>query len=48
MNCPCCSEKTYEECCKPYHNGEKNALTAEALMRSRFSAFGLLFRMVNI
>lgn len=41
MNCPCCSGKTYEECCKPYHNGEKNAPTAEALMRSRFSAFAI-------
>ncbi|WP_374461260.1 YchJ family protein [Chryseobacterium taeanense] len=41
MNCPCCSGKTYEECCKPYHSGEKYAPTAEALMRSRFSAFAI-------
>lgn len=41
MNCPCCSGKTYEECCKPYHLGEKLAPTAEALMRSRFSAFAI-------
>ncbi|WP_346984125.1 YchJ family protein [Chryseobacterium sp. POE27] len=41
MNCPCCSGKTYEECCKPYHAGEKYAPTAEALMRSRFSAFAI-------
>lgn len=41
MNCPCCSGKTFEECCKPYHSGEKNAPTAEALMRSRFSAFAI-------
>jgi SEC-C motif-containing protein len=33
--------KTYEECCKPYHTGEKHAPTAEALMRSRFSAFAI-------
>lgn len=41
MNCPCCSGKPYEECCKPYHTGEKHAPTAEALMRSRFSAFAI-------
>ncbi|AZA58729.1 MULTISPECIES: YchJ family protein [Chryseobacterium] len=41
MNCPCCSGKTYEECCKPYHTREKFAPTAEALMRSRFSAFAI-------
>lgn len=41
MNCPCCSGKTYEDCCKPYHKGEKHAPTAEALMRSRFSAFAI-------
>lgn len=36
--CPCGSRKSYEECCAPYHNGEA-APTAEALMRSRYSAF---------
>lgn len=41
MNCPCCSGKTYEDCCKPFHTGEKNAPTAETLMRSRFSAFAI-------
>lgn len=41
MNCPCCSGKAYEDCCRPYHTGEKNAPTAEALMRSRFSAFAI-------
>lgn len=41
MNCPCCSGKNYNECCKPFHLGEKNAPTAETLMRSRFSAFAL-------
>lgn len=41
MNCPCCSGKTYGECCKPFHTGEKYAPTAEALMRSRFSAFAI-------
>lgn len=41
MNCPCCSGKLYENCCKPFHTGEKHAPTAEALMRSRFSAFAI-------
>lgn len=41
MHCPCCSGKPYEECCKPYHTGEQYAPTAEALMRSRFSAFAI-------
>ena len=41
MNCPCCSEKTYIECCKPFHTKEKHAKTAETLMRSRFSAFAI-------
>lgn len=40
-NCPCCSGLNYNECCKPYHNKEKNAPTAEALMRSRYSAFAI-------
>ena len=41
MNCPCCSGKHYENCCKPFHTGEKHAPTAETLMRSRFSAFAI-------
>lgn len=41
MNCPCCSGKSYEECCKPFHTGEADAPTAEKLMRSRFSAFAI-------
>jgi SEC-C motif-containing protein len=32
---------TYEECCGLYHSGEKYAPTAEALMRSRFTAFAM-------
>jgi SEC-C motif-containing protein len=31
----------YEECCGLYHSGEKYAPTAEALMRSRFTAFAM-------
>ncbi|MGA9212050.1 YchJ family protein [Kaistella sp.] len=41
MNCPCSSGKLYENCCQPFHLGKKNAPTAEALMRSRFSAFAI-------
>ncbi|OWK74373.1 preprotein translocase subunit SecA [Flavobacteriaceae bacterium JJC] len=41
MNCPCCSGKSYGDCCKPYHTGEKHAPSAEELMRSRFSAFAI-------
>ncbi len=36
--CPCCSGKLYEECCAPCHQGTP-APTAEALMRSRYSAY---------
>ncbi len=40
MKCPCKSDKTYENCCKPYHDGKKPE-TAEKLMRSRYSAYAL-------
>jgi len=36
--CPCGSAKSYEHCCEPYHK-HFQAPTAEALMRSRYSAF---------
>jgi len=39
--CPCCSAKQYQECCEPYHLWQKNAPTAEILMRSRYSAYAL-------
>ncbi len=38
--CPCGSGLGYDACCGPIHGGAV-ALTAEALMRSRFSAFAL-------
>jgi len=38
-NCPCGSGLDYGECCGPYISGVKNAPTAEALMRSRYSAY---------
>ncbi|WP_295904549.1 YchJ family protein [uncultured Bdellovibrio sp.] len=39
MKCPCGSGKSYVECCGVYHSGKALAPTAEALMRSRYSAF---------
>ena len=38
--CPCCSGKTYKKCCQPYHDGTAPP-TAEALMRSRYSAYAM-------
>lgn len=37
--CPCTPERAYSECCRPFHRGQAEPPTAEALMRSRFSAF---------
>lgn len=39
--CPCESGKAYKACCEPYHQGTP-APNAEALMRSRFTAFVLM------
>lgn len=36
--CPCGSKKSYAHCCELLHNGAP-AASAEALMRSRYSAF---------
>ena len=36
--CPCGSGRHYEECCGPYLDGTQNPPTAEALMRSRYTA----------
>jgi len=36
--CPCGSGQSYADCCQPYIKGDKDAPTAEALMRSRYSA----------
>lgn len=38
-NCHCNSGLDFEKCCGPVLSGEKPAQTAEALMRSRYSAF---------
>ncbi|WP_224361443.1 YchJ family protein [Hyalangium versicolor] len=39
--CPCSSGLRYRQCCSPYHRGEAEPPDAEALMRSRYSAFAL-------
>ncbi|MFF8969252.1 YchJ family protein [Streptomyces sp. NPDC014995] len=39
VSCPCGLPKPYAECCGRYHAGTAAAPTAEALMRSRYSAF---------
>lgn len=40
--CPCGSDKPLAICCKPYIDGNASAPTAEALMRSRYTAHTLL------
>lgn len=42
--CPCGSGTAYARCCEPFHQGSRPAPTAEALMRSRYSAFVLDLR----
>lgn len=37
--CPCGSLKPYADCCEPYLQGKEPAPTAEALMRSRYTAY---------
>lgn len=39
--CPCGSGKAYGQCCGELHFSAKNEMTAEALMRSRYSAYVL-------
>jgi SEC-C motif-containing protein len=39
--CPCGSHRAYDDCCAPLHRGRTSAPTAEALMRSRYSAYVL-------
>lgn len=41
MNCNCGNDKPYNDCCQPFIEGNSNAPTAEALMRSRYTAFTL-------
>ncbi|MCC8453036.1 YchJ family protein [Streptomyces rochei] len=37
--CPCGLPEPYDSCCGRFHAGASSAWTAEALMRSRYSAF---------
>ena len=39
--CPCGSNVAYNECCLPLIKGDRPALTAEELMRSRYSAYAM-------
>ncbi len=39
--CPCQSGKEYDACCGPIISGTQAAASAEALMRSRYSAFAM-------
>lgn len=39
--CPCGSEKLFSDCCKPIILKKKVTSTAEALMRSRYTAYTL-------
>jgi len=39
--CPCHSGKSYADCCQPLLTQATDAATAEALMRSRYTAFTL-------
>ncbi len=40
--CPCNSGQTYDACCGIYHRDIAAATTAEALMRSRYTAYSRL------
>ena len=40
-NCYCGSSNPYATCCEPYIKGTKKAPSAEALMRSRYSAYAV-------
>ncbi|MDD2767883.1 MAG: YchJ family protein [Methylococcus sp.] len=39
--CPCGGSSSYADCCAAFHTGLRPAPTAEALMRSRYSAYVL-------
>lgn len=41
LPCPCGSGRTLDQCCGPYLAGSVLPATAEALMRSRYSAYVL-------
>jgi SEC-C motif-containing protein len=39
--CPCGRGEAFDDCCGPVLRGERPAATAEALMRSRYTAFAV-------
>jgi SEC-C motif-containing protein len=39
--CPCGNQQRHIDCCKPFLEGQAAAPTAEALMRSRYTAYVL-------
>jgi SEC-C motif-containing protein len=39
--CLCGSNTHYSACCQPFHHHEQSPLTAEALMRSRYSGYAM-------
>ncbi|MEU2087772.1 YchJ family protein [Nocardia beijingensis] len=39
--CPCGRGEAFDDCCGPVLSGERPAPTAEALMRSRYTAFAV-------
>ncbi|WP_051215468.1 YchJ family protein [Granulicoccus phenolivorans] len=41
--CPCGSGATFAACCRVLLNGERQAATAEELMRSRYTAYALQY-----
>jgi len=41
LSCPCESGQTFKHCCQPYLEQKQDTPTAEALMRSRYTAFVL-------
>ena len=41
-HCPCCANKNYADCCGRYLDGTEFPPDAEALMRSRYTAYTLL------
>ena len=39
--CPCGSGEPFSRCCRAVHRGERQAVTAEQLMRARYSAYAV-------
>jgi SEC-C motif-containing protein len=39
--CPCGSDASYSACCRPLHDGARQAGSVEELMRSRYAAYAL-------